>query len=545
MKKILTFILLLFFAVSVYSQHKPEVINKKKMSVKEDNYSSTSKQNGNFSWNTVHNSFAPTGTVPFPINYNDYGTNGNSQRRLLVFGDTIIIGADINPSNIGPPPTTTDGRIYYQVSYDGGLTWFADAISISPTVSTRWPNIAPIRVPDLNVCFTGRVYDGSTQRGIAFVDAALGLGSGTSTFTPNAYRDFFGYYKNATTVGGIISSPSGGATDSLFYYNFNYTNNTFSGRTLVATDLQASFRYYIAIASNGQNVLASYWRSDLPQSLNSYESVNGGTSFGTGTVVHSDGQIINGDSTSTWFGGDAVYKPNSTSKGLAFNTLGVVYNYPNQYKVLYWNGSGLKVVCDWQKYYFMKDTALNPPGLFYSHFLKQQVGATYLSHPTLAYSDDGSILYCAFSAIQKDTSNYSPSVSVNYNYNDIFICWSTDDGNTWSPAYYVTKTAARDELYPVLSKTGNTNSTFNISYSESGSPGCFTFTDNAPADTVYTVFKRLTRSSLISVPVGIQNISTEVPAKYNLSQNYPNPFNPTTNIKFDIIKSGFCFVKGI
>ena len=35
-------------------------------------------------------------------------------------------------------------------------------------------------------------------------------------------------------------------------------------------------------------------------------------------------------------------------------------------------------------------------------------------------------------------------------------------------------------------------------------------------------------------PVGIKNISTEIPAKYSLYQNYPNPFNPTTNIRFEI-----------
>ena len=33
--------------------------------------------------------------------------------------------------------------------------------------------------------------------------------------------------------------------------------------------------------------------------------------------------------------------------------------------------------------------------------------------------------------------------------------------------------------------------------------------------------------------------STVIPAKYDLHQNYPNPFNPTTNIKFDIAKSGY------
>jgi hypothetical protein len=43
--------------------------------------------------------------------------------------------------------------------------------------------------------------------------------------------------------------------------------------------------------------------------------------------------------------------------------------------------------------------------------------------------------------------------------------------------------------------------------------------------------------------IGIQQISSEVPAKFNLSQNYPNPFNPVTNIKFDMPNSGYALLK--
>ncbi len=46
-----------------------------------------------------------------------------------------------------------------------------------------------------------------------------------------------------------------------------------------------------------------------------------------------------------------------------------------------------------------------------------------------------------------------------------------------------------------------------------------------------------------TVDVGITNIGTEIPEKYNLYQNYPNPFNPTTNIKFDIPASSFTSLK--
>jgi photosystem II stability/assembly factor-like uncharacterized protein len=47
----------------------------------------------------------------------------------------------------------------------------------------------------------------------------------------------------------------------------------------------------------------------------------------------------------------------------------------------------------------------------------------------------------------------------------------------------------------------------------------------------------------ISGGIGITNISTEIPSSFSLYQNYPNPFNPTTNIRFDIQKTGFISIK--
>ncbi len=39
--------------------------------------------------------------------------------------------------------------------------------------------------------------------------------------------------------------------------------------------------------------------------------------------------------------------------------------------------------------------------------------------------------------------------------------------------------------------------------------------------------------------LGVQNISSEVPASYLLKQNYPNPFNPTTKIRFAVPSLSF------
>jgi hypothetical protein len=43
---------------------------------------------------------------------------------------------------------------------------------------------------------------------------------------------------------------------------------------------------------------------------------------------------------------------------------------------------------------------------------------------------------------------------------------------------------------------------------------------------------------LANPSIGIENISTKIPAAYSLKQNYPNPFNPNTNIKFSIVNAG-------
>lgn len=50
----------------------------------------------------------------------------------------------------------------------------------------------------------------------------------------------------------------------------------------------------------------------------------------------------------------------------------------------------------------------------------------------------------------------------------------------------------------------------------------------------YTIQVLLTS---VQYSVGVKNISSEIPSRYELSQNYPNPFNPNTKINFAITKN--------
>lgn len=50
-------------------------------------------------------------------------------------------------------------------------------------------------------------------------------------------------------------------------------------------------------------------------------------------------------------------------------------------------------------------------------------------------------------------------------------------------------------------------------------------------------YKAIEGQGLNEILIGINQISTEVPGKFNLEQNYPNPFNPVTKIKFAVAKA--------
>ena len=470
--------------------------------------------------------------VPGMVHWWDYWTNGQNQRMLSVLGDTVIVAVSyIDSSNAA---TSTGRVLYYQVSYDGGSTWLTEPILMAPLpLGGAYPDIVPvISAGSRTIVLTGRQFSGGS-RGFSGIDVVLGAGSFTTQLTPAPGSDYFSCWLSATQIGGCYQSG-----DSLFFRKYNYITNTYDPRVTIAlptAEIDANGRKTIASSTNGQNVFIAWYKSTAgSEALSGKLSTDGGTTFGSVQTIMPANYNAGGNLVNPWFGMDLAYKPNSTVVGSAFCTSVPDGSGIQSWKIMYWS-PGIKsgnavVVADWRNTPVLADTAyFNNPNLATSI----QVGMQGLSHPTIAWSSDGSRLYCVFTGIQKDSTSYG------FFYNDIYSSYSTNDGANWStPVKIGNQQQLGDEIYPVLSKTGNTPGSFGLLYMASDFPGSASFTNTAtPRSRNYCIYVRIDPVTGNILPIGINTISTEVPDGFSLKQNYPNPFNPTTKIRFEIAKA--------
>jgi Secretion system C-terminal sorting domain len=467
--------------------------------------------------------------VPGLVSWWDYWTNGQNQRLVSVLGDTVLICTSYTDS---ANARVSNGRVlYYQISYDGGLTWEADPVLVQALPGGgAYPDIHPVFVSgNRTVAISGRNFQPGS-RGFVGVDVLLGAGAFTNTTIPAVGADYFTCMLSSTELGGVYQSG-----DTLFFRKFNYTNNTYGTRQVIAmptAEIDANGRKCVASSTNGQNVFAMWYVSTAGvEKLAGKLSTDGGSTWGAMQTVMPTTYTVGGDVTTPWFGMDVTYKPNSTTVSAAWCTQpdGSVRGY----KILYWspgiNGGNPVKVADWTNMPVLGDTAwvFNSTALI-------QVGMTYISHPTLAYSSDGTRLFCSFNSTQKDSVVY-PDNSV-YLYNDVYICYSDNDGATWStPKKVASCTVDGDEIYPSLSKTGNTPGNVGLVYQLSGFPGSSSFSQTtAPVSKNWLIYTRVDPVTGGSLTIGVNTISTTVPDAFSLEQNYPNPFNPSTKIRFNV-----------
>jgi hypothetical protein len=70
--------------------------------------------------------------------------------------------------------------------------------------------------------------------------------------------------------------------------------------------------------------------------------------------------------------------------------------------------------------------------------------------------------------------------------------------------------------------------------------GAYTSPDSTGLDSMKTISISnaiVETARWMQIAVGVHNISSRVPDKFQLHQNYPNPFNPSTSINFDLAKN--------
>jgi hypothetical protein len=488
----------------------------------------------------------PSNTIPGSIGYWDYITNGSNLNNIAVYGDTIIV---CYPWASQGNPTGAESRTnYYLVSFDAGVTWSEPlAVSTLPTLSA-YPEIHTYFSDTRQLIISGRRYTpfpANLARGGAWKDAFFGLGSFNGANVQEDGRDFFGAALSGGIIGGLSSfpnAPTGGTIDTLYFLKYNGATNSFSGRTKIAdpglNQIGGNVRYRLVADQTGNDVLAVWYKDTLTGFANTglafSKSSNGGTTWTTPAFIQKQGginNVIGGDSVTAWFGIDAAYKPGSTEYGIVWSTLkaniatGQYFALNTSNKILFQsptiNGGVPTIIAGEENMNIMSDTALfnNTQGL--------QVGVLPVSHPSIAYSADGSRIFVAFSAFQPGDS------AGGFTFNDIYYTWSDNGGLTWVPPVNLTNTADEDELYPTISMTGNSRTKFHVHYQSTSIPGSQSFSDPTPAVIVpvYQCYKG------VDVPNSVNNISSTVPDKFSLKQNYPNPFNPTTSIRFDVTKS--------
>ena len=498
------------------------------------------KENGSLIMNSkspsqyVPNSVLDTvGRVPGLTGYYDYYTNGNNLHRIWVSGDTVIVTVDQTDSTSAQ--ISTARKSYYQYTTNNGVTWGSDAILVNAD-GNAYPNLSPMVLSgSRTVVLSGRQFVSGGRRGYVGVDVILGAGSFTNTLVNTGLgSDNFGEPISSTVLG--CGWLGGGTADTIYYARFDASTNTYSTPQVLFSGVPANARSFTA--ANGNNaVTVGYWNATAPTSLRVKSSTDGGNTFGSEVTAITEGFTVNGTQVAPWFNADMIYKPGTTNLYMAFGTLETGnFGTLRGYKLMVWspsvNGGTPVRVVDYLNYPPMADT-----NIWNDRARNIQVGMTAMSHPGLAFSNDGSRLYVVYSGMQLDTvnsSNYSTDGS--YNYNDIYVQYSDDQGATWTAPRNLTNTPTADEIYPSISRVGNTNTSISVTYALSECPGSTSFTNTStPICKVYQIYKKYNPET--GVVIGIQNVSSEIPASFNLQQNYPNPFNPSTTIRFSVPKA--------
>lgn len=506
----------------------------------------------------------PPFAIPGLESFADYATNGNTLKQIYKNGDTVIVAMNyVDSTEATNANAGSTCRMIYNVSFDHGATWASTTRLEMTSVKSRWPDMSLVFMGSSRTAVAaGRLWVGagpSTLRagGVGY-DIGLGLGSGSEVLVPGTGQsgntDLFACRKSDGNLGCVMQS-----NDTIYYLNFNTSTQTFGQKVFVfrTQNTNTVAAYTIGSSSNSNHMTIAHcfvnenptYGGETPLAVIRYHtSTDNGVTWTPQTKLLSDFQI-EGDSARSYWHIDVAYKPNTATPYIVWSTVpplmygnwnpggGLLDTNRRGYNILIWSpslhgGTPLRVAS------YLNVNTLSDTNLFKQvTFIKTisgvtsfayQVNSNLVSHPTLGFSDDGNTMYCAFSVPQPDSS------SEGILFQDIYVTKSVDGGTTWlDPININNNHTDGDEMYPVLSRTGN-NSGAELTYQFTTVPGCQGFGRTGVIGGVEShIIARVYQIYRTGI-IGVNTISNNVPSSFTLEQNYPNPFNPSTKIRFNL-----------
>lgn len=454
----------------------------------------------------------------------DYMTNGDCRHYIQVDkNNPLLISVIYTVSDSTDPGGASSRRTKYAVSTDGGATWSDNGV-VPSDVRTGFGYMV---LKPTGEAVIG-MHAGSPVNTQLHVDVAPQAATWQSYLASLPARIW--PQVSIMTNGNMLivaNQNTTAAPDSLVYGIFNGTSIS-PWSPVVAYTPVSNQRWGSAAGASGNAIIITNPVS-LTDTLNSnfvysYITTNNGTSWSAANKIWRP--FVQGTDTITaFFGQDVIYKPGTTNWYYAVNAIGSTFRSCRLYMI---RSSSLTpvVIAD----------SNNVPVMTSITDGKSIAGVTGIDHPSLGWSEDGNVLYCAYSVSVQDTG------ARGWNTRDIFYQYSTNDGSSWSAPVRITNTPTIDEGYVSISQwnKGTSAATYelNIQYMKDPGDGPTAFNGTnptAPATRNQQIYRKVTQAG--PDPIGIHNISGEVPGKFSLEQNYPNPFNPVTKIRFAIPKS--------
>ncbi|MFC2092907.1 T9SS type A sorting domain-containing protein [Bacteroidota bacterium] len=500
-------------------------------------------------------------TNPFTINYSESDfitsttftpTNGRTIYDMQSSGSPMQIWQNPNnPNDIHcvymnvdyNDPLFTNRTSKYYYSSDKGVTW-------------AFISEVPNGIRSGYVCITG-MSDGNilvanhsnapgspaTTHSQAFADIFPGLGQferldpGAGNFGANPIWPRVIATSSITNPNKffLISSQHPMGDSTFFNIGTSLTTpGTFTGWT-TQYDCEVNETYNVARGDDGRiGVVYINSKSHFPNDVGDVyfiESTNDGTTFSTPLKIFDSDFSATGDSLGAMRGVSIAYqynKPKVVYEIIRQDPLASQYLpfWPN--KIMFWSttlpGSDPNrsvIVADSNTVWLPKD----------SLFAGVDDGFGPLCRPVIGRSSDNNALFTAFISI---TNKFGAPVDTT-NFHAIYLSASGDGGATWKTPERITPEApVMDWTYPSMTPVNDVDANnyfVNMSIQKDTIPGSFVNGDLNGPSLAQQMFTRVTISR-DSIPIGIKNISSEIPGTYTLFQNYPNPFNPSTSIKF-------------